>query len=176
MSSPRARFEPLGRREKWILFASLAGLFVAIQLLPLGAPRSNPPVTAEPAWDSPRTSELFYRTCGDCHSNRTEWPWYSRVAPVSWLVTSDVAGGREHLNASEWDRPQEHAHEAAEELREGKMPLRSYSLTHPEARLSEAEKRELLAGLVATFGEEREERAGARRGRGRGGRGQGGQP
>jgi mono/diheme cytochrome c family protein len=161
---PRARFGPLERR---LLVASLAVLFLVVQLLPLGSPRSNPSETGAPAWDSPRTAELFDRTCADCHSNRTRWPWYSRVAPVSWLVTSDVAGGREHLNVSEWDRPQRHADEAAGELRERKMPLRSYLLTHPEARLTDAERQELIAGLVATFGEEPPRERG--RGRGRGG-------
>lgn len=158
----RARF---GRTERRLLLATLLGLFGILQLLPLGSPRSNPPELGEPAWDSPRTAELFYRTCGDCHSNRTRWPWYSRVAPASWLVTADVAGGREHLNVSEWTRPQRHADEAAEELREGKMPLKGYLAVHPEARLSEAEKRELVAGLVATFGEEQERprRGGERR-------------
>jgi mono/diheme cytochrome c family protein len=130
-------------------------LFGVAQLLPLGGERSNPSVVAEPAWDSPRTRELFLRTCGDCHSNQTRWPWYSRVAPLSWLVTADVAEGREHLNVSEWHREQEHADEAAEEYREGEMPLWFYLPVHPEARLSPAERGELIGGLVATFGERR---------------------
>jgi len=74
------------------------------------------------------------------------------VAPVSWLVAHDVQGGRSHLNVSEWNRPQKDADEAAEELRDGKMPLRTYLLAHPGARLSPAEKAELIAGLEATFG------------------------
>ena len=149
-----ARRRLLTRRELAILAAVLAGLFFAMQLLPVGAPRTNPPVVAEPKWDSPRTKELFDRTCADCHSNRTRWPWYSRVAPVSWLVAHDVAEGREHFNVSEWNRPQDDAREAAEEVREGEMPYRGYTLTHPSARLDEATKQELIAGLVATFGEE----------------------
>ena len=152
MSAARAKF---GSLEKKLFLGSLAGLFFVIQLLPVGAPRSNPPVVAEPKWDSPRTRELFFRTCADCHSNRTDWPWYSRVAPVSWLVAHDVAEAREHLNVSEWNRPQRDADEAAGQLREGKMPLKTYLAVHSEARLSAAEKGELVAGLVATFGEEK---------------------
>lgn len=140
-------------RELGLLAAILVGLFVVIQLLPVGAPRDNPPVVAEPAWDSPRTRELFFRACADCHSNETRWPWYSRVAPVSWLVAHDVQEARRHLNVSEWHLPQLDADEAAEEVREGEMPLPLYLPLHPEARLDEAAKAELIAGLVATFGE-----------------------
>ena len=133
----------------------LAGLFLAIQLIPYGWSHSNPPVAAEPKWDSPRTRELFFRACADCHSNETKWPLYSRVAPVSWLVYNDVQEGREHLNVSEWNRPQKDADEASEKLREGEMPLPIYLPLHPEARLQPAEKAELVRGLAATFGTEK---------------------
>jgi mono/diheme cytochrome c family protein len=147
----------LRRRELAVLGGVLALLFALVQLLPVAAARSNPPVVAEPAWDSPRTRELFFRACADCHSNQTRWPWYSRIAPASWLVASDVAEGRRELNVSEWQRPQQHAHESAEEVREGKMPLRLYLAAHPEARFDEATQRELIAGLEATFGRSRPE-------------------
>lgn len=152
MSAVRRGFS---RRELKLAGAVVFGLFVVAQFLPWGAERSNPPVVAEPAWDSPRTRELFLRTCGDCHSNQTRWPWYSRVAPVSWLVTGDVAEGREHFNVSEWNRPQKDADEAAEEFQDRDMPLPIYRTTHPEARLEGAERDELLRGLVATFGDSR---------------------
>jgi hypothetical protein len=71
------------------------------------------------------------------------------VAPISWLVQRDVDEGREDLNYSEWNRPQE-AGESAETVREGSMPPRSYLLTHPEARLTDAELATLAAGLAAT--------------------------
>lgn len=158
----------LKRREWGILAAVLGGLFVVAQLLPVGGSRSNPPVTAEPAWDTPRTRELFVRSCADCHSNETRWPWYSYVAPVSWLVVSDVENGRRHLNVSEWDRPQKDADEAAEEVEAGSMPLRAYLVAHRSARLTEAERAELARGLAATFGRAEEDRG---RGRRRGGRG-----
>jgi hypothetical protein len=138
--------------------AVLGGIFVLVQLVPYGWSRTNPPVRAEPAWDAPRTRELFFRACADCHSNQTEWPWYSKIAPVSWLVVRDVEVGRSHFNVSEWDRPQEDAGEAAEEVRDGEMPLPIYLPAHPEARLSAAEKAELVRGLAATFGDEKRAR------------------
>ena len=143
--------------------AVFGGILLAVQLVPYGWRRTNPPVVAEPDWDSPRTRELFQRACADCHSNRTKWPWYSRVAPISWLIVKDVEQGRSHLNVSEWNRRQKDAHEAAEELRDGKMPLPIYLPAHPEARLSAAEKAELVRGLEATFGSERRGRDGAAR-------------
>lgn len=158
----------LKRREWGILAAMLGGLFVVAQLLPVGGSRDNPPVTAGPPWDSPRTRELFARSCADCHSNETRWPWYAYVAPVSWLVVSDVENGRRHLNVSEWDRPQKDADEAAEEVEEGSMPLRAYLVAHRSARLTDAERAELARGLAATFGTAEEDRGSLRR---RGGRG-----
>lgn len=73
----------------WVL-GTLLVLLLAIQLVPYGRDHTNPPVVAEPAWDSPATRALFVRACADCHSNQTVWPWYSHVAPVAWLVAHDV--------------------------------------------------------------------------------------
>lgn len=126
--------------------------FVVIQLVPFGRSHSNPPVTGEPQWDSPRTRELFFRACADCHSNETKWPWYANVAPVSWLVTHDVEEGREHFNISEWNQQRKQdADEAAEEIEEGEMPLWFYVPLHPEADLSPQETQELIAGMRAMF-------------------------
>ena len=123
----------------------------AIQFVPTPVSRINPPVQAEPQWDSPATREAFYRACGDCHSNQTTWPWYSRVAPVSWLIASDVAEGRGRLNVSEWNRRQRAADEAAQSVIEGEMPLPIYLIMHPNARLSTAERHALALGLGASF-------------------------
>ena len=127
-------------------------LGAAIQFVPYGREHSNPPVTLEPDWDSAKTRELFFRACRDCHSNETVWPWYSNVAPVSWLVASDVYEAREHLNVSDWGRPIQDGDEAAEMLREGEMPLWFYLPLHPRARLSDADRERLIAGLERTFG------------------------
>ncbi len=127
----------------------------AIQLVPYGRNHKNPAVTGTPNWDSPRTQELFDRACKDCHSNNTVWPWYSSIAPVSWLTQIDVNLGREAFNVSEWGRPTENEGEkAAGEVREGKMPMFIYLPAHPAAKLSVTEKDELVKGLVATFGDE----------------------
>ena len=142
----------------------VGGLLLAIQLVPYGWNHTNPAVVAEPKWDTPRTRELFFRACADCHSNATKWPLYSRIAPVSWLVYNDVQEGREHLNISEWNRPQKDADEASEKLQEGEMPLPIYLPLHPEARLSPAEKADLVAGLAATLGTEGAGRDGGRKG------------
>ncbi len=146
--SMRRSRSTLLRRALWALLA----LAILIQLVPYGHGQSNPPVRQEPAWDHPRTRDLAVRACFDCHSNQVRWPWYSRIAPVSWLVQYDVDEARHELNFSEWDRPQEEAHEAAEEVAEGEMPLPLYLVTHPTARLSAAERQELIRGLEATLG------------------------
>ncbi len=138
---------------------ALLGLVLLIQLIPYGRDHEDPEVLQEPEWDRPRTRELFFRVCKDCHSNQTEWPWYSFVAPVSWLVQRDVEKGRSHFNVSEWGRTENHGREAAKLVREGEMPPWFYLPAHPEARLSEEAERELVTGLVATFGEERGDHA-----------------
>lgn len=134
----------------------LVGFFVLLQLVPYGRDHTNPPGNVEPAWDSPATRELAVKACFDCHSNQTKWPWYSNIAPVSWLVQYDVEEGRETLNFSEFDKPQKEAEEAGEAVQEGEMPDPKYLITHPEARLSAAQKDQLVKGLVATLGGELE--------------------
>src|SRR5271169_1433876 len=99
---------------KWVLLAT-----VLIQFIPCGHCHMNPAETREPVWNSSWTRELVHRACFDCHSNETVWPWYSHVAPVSWLLRRDVNGGRSHLNFTEWNHPQKHAKDVAEEVKEG---------------------------------------------------------
>jgi mono/diheme cytochrome c family protein len=133
----------------------LVGVFVVmlvIQTIPYGRDHSNPPVRQEPVWDSQQTRALAASACFDCHSNQTNWPWYSNVAPASWLIQRDVDGGRQELNLSEWDRPQPHADHAAEVVQEGEMPPFQYRLLHPGARLSSTERQALIQGLEAMFG------------------------
>jgi len=131
---------------------TLAILFVAIQVVPFGRAHTNPPVVQEPAWDSADTRALVKATCFDCHSNETRWPWYSSMAPTSWLVQHDVDAARRHLNFSEWNREQRHARDAAEQVRTGEMPMAIYTLMHGDARLSEADRVRLAASLEAMFG------------------------
>ena len=112
-----------------------------------------PPVTAEPEWDSPRTRELAARACFDCHSNEVDYPWYSKIAPMSWAVQRHVDNGRGKVNYSEWDQPQDDADESAETVREGEMPPAYYTLlANSDAKLTDAEKQELIDGFEATPG------------------------
>jgi len=142
------------RWRKAVTGIATAGLAIVllIQLVPYGRAHSNPPTTGQPSWDSPETERLARRACFDCHSHETGWPWYASIAPISWRVQSHVDEGRSKLNFSAFDRPQEEAHEAAEAVRNGEMPLWDYVLMHPESRLSAEEKQRLVSGLRATFG------------------------
>jgi mono/diheme cytochrome c family protein len=130
---------------------ALAGLAVVIQLVPYGRDHTNPAVIEEPVWDSAQTRELAVAACFDCHSNETVWPWYTNIAPISWLTVHDVDEGRQKLNFSDWGRRQE-ADEAAETVREGSMPPWYYAAIHPNARLSQEDIRALETGLTATIG------------------------
>jgi hypothetical protein len=136
-----------------IIVCGLLVLFLAIQLIPYGHNHTNPPVQAEPPWDSPQTRETFYRACSDCHSNETVWPWYSNIAPVSWLVMHDVEEGRSRFNVSEWGRGRQSGDEAAGIVQEGEMPPIQYLPMHPNARLTDQEKAVFIQGLMATFGQ-----------------------
>ena len=124
-------------------------LLVAIQLVPYGRDHTNPTGGREIAWDSPRTEQLMTDACLDCHSNLTRWPWYSNVAPVSWLVQHDVDAGRDELDLSTGEVDLD---EMIEAIREGSMPPWQYKPTHPGAWLSGGEKQDLIRGLEATFG------------------------
>jgi len=95
-------------------------------------------------------AKVLQRACYDCHSNQTTWPWYSQIAPVSWLVARDVNEGRRHLNFSVWDsyEPAKKAKKlehVASEVKEGEMPMAIYVPMHPEAKLTEADRALLIA-------------------------------
>ena len=135
-------------RVKRIALALVAVFFLAQFVQPQ---RTNPPVVPSRSLEAhvpvPQTvSPILKRACGDCHSSETVWPWYSHVAPVSWLVTDDVNGGRSHINFQDWEA-QENPIEAAEhlslvckEVRENGMPPFLYRIAHKEARLSQQER------------------------------------
>ena len=120
----------LGRVLTW----SAVGLcvpFIAIQFVPMN--RTNPPVQAD-FRGSPEVVSVLRRACYDCHSNETVWPWYSRVAPVSWVIGRDVHEGRAALNFSTWNRlsankQAEAVRESWEEVAEGKMPTWFYCMS-----------------------------------------------
>ena len=142
--------------ERLLLYAgaALAGILALIQAVPYGRDHMNPPVLQEPAWDSAQTRAFAVGACFDCHSNETKWPWYTDIAPVSWLVQNDVESGRSILNFSEWNQPQgEGGSELVEVVREGEMPPLYYAWmpNHRDARLSESEKADFVRGLEATL-------------------------
>ena len=129
------------------LMLGAAIIFIAMQLVqpdrtnPAANPAASFAVVAKPA---PEVTAIFKRACADCHSNETIWPWYSRVAPASWLVADDVKDGRAHINLSEWNFLSPEAARlklktACKLVRDGKMPLWQYRLMHTEARLTAAD-------------------------------------
>ncbi len=162
------------RRLKKILLAFLA-LFVLIQLIPVN--RTVPDFDATHDFLTsmhapPAIAESIQNSCYDCHSYTTHYPWYGYVAPVSWFLNKHIREGREHLNFSTIGNQKKkdllHAlEEAHEEVLEGEMPLRGYTLMHKEARLSQAEREEIakwfkelyisLGGNPNEFEEEGEE-------------------
>ncbi len=142
-----------------VVGVGLVILLIVAQFIPVN--RSNPPVTQEINWDSPTTKTLAQRACYDCHSNETVWPWYSYIAPVSWFIAHHVEEGRAELNFSEWDRPQQdkkkknkdkdETEEIVKVIKKGRMPLRSYLITHSEAKLSQSEIANFITGIEQTL-------------------------
>lgn len=154
------RFE-MKRSSLLVALVAVAALLIVIQFVPAGA-RTNPPVIREPAWDAPVTREIAVVACFDCHSNETVWPWYSRVAPISWLVIRDTNEGRQELNFSEWGTGREQAdgEDASESVLDRSMPMRIYLVTHGDARLDDGQHEMLAAGLLRTLGPGESDEAG----------------
>ncbi len=140
---------------RWILavIGLLVLLFALIQLVPYGRDHANPPVVTNPNWDSPRTEQLVRGACYDCHSNETSWPWYSNIAPASWLVYKDVVEARATFNFNELtpDQARNWVGEMTEVVAENKMPPLQYMTIHAEARFSTVERQEIINGLLKTF-------------------------
>lgn len=143
--------------KKWLLRGAvvLGALILVAQVVPYGRDHTNPPVTREIRWDTARTRDLAMGACGDCHSNLTKWRAYSKIAPASWLIYSDVMGGRKALNFSRWDKPQgEGADNVLGVIQDGSMPPWFYKPLHAPARLSKAEQDELIRGLRRTLAQD----------------------
>ncbi len=146
------------KRSRKILLVLLS-LFVAIQFVRI--PKTNPPVTGEISVPAP-VHAVLKRSCYDCHSNETVWPWYSNLAPVSWLLYSDVSGGRRTMNFSEWqqmpaDKQNRRRRAVWREVKSGYMPPWFYLPMHANAKLSGADHTILQAwsesGPAPTRGE-----------------------
>ncbi|MEO8230747.1 MAG: heme-binding domain-containing protein [Ignavibacteriota bacterium] len=125
--------------KKFIAF--IVVVLIGIQFIPVE--RTNPPVPSE--IDAPANIKaIFKKACYDCHSNETNWTWYTKVAPVSFLTVKDVEDGRKHLNFSEWgnytNKTKKVMDEIWEEVREEQMPPWQYRVLHSESKLSQEEK------------------------------------
>jgi mono/diheme cytochrome c family protein len=129
------------------LFIAAIVIFALIQLVPFGHDHTNPATTSEPAWDSPQSRQLVKDSCFQCHSNETVWPWYSNIAPASWLVSFDVINGRSQFNFSEWDTNPGELDEMVGEIQEGGMPPIQFWIFHPSARLNAQAKQDLIQAL-----------------------------
>ncbi len=133
---------------------AIAAILIIIQFIPVE--KTNPPVTGEINAE-PEIASILKRSCYDCHSNQTDWPWYAHIAPVSFLVAHDVAEGREHLNFSIWqnissEKQRNLISELLEETEKGDMPLPIYTIMHTGTRLSEDEVKALQEWAAREFG------------------------
>jgi hypothetical protein len=140
------------KKLKWI-FGALVAVFALLQLT--NPARTNPPLL--PGGDisannppPPQIAAQLRASCYDCHSDETVWPWYSHIAPASWLVVSDVNDGRERLNFSDWphalpERAAKRLERMSEELDYKDMPPAKYTIIHADARLTDDQRRQLIA-------------------------------
>ncbi|MCB0476087.1 MAG: heme-binding domain-containing protein [Flavobacteriaceae bacterium] len=139
----------------WIILLILIGL----QFIPVDKPQvtGNNPNDLLSVVSVPDTvADILKNSCYDCHSNQTIYPWYSHVAPVSWLVAKDVREGREHVNFSNWQvleltKKAEHLENMIDEIKDGEMPMSIYTAIHQDARLSE-EQQKLIIDWINDYG------------------------
>ena len=129
------------------IFMGLVAALLLAQLVPYGHAHDNPRPTQQARFASAQDQRLFATACGDCHSDQTRWPWYSNVAPVSWLVQHDVEDGRGSFNVSAWDTRQPGLDEVVGNIEHGSMPPWQYKIIHGDARLSSAKKAQLVAAM-----------------------------
>jgi hypothetical protein len=107
--------------RRWLLRIGVGalGVFALLQLVPYGWSHPNPPVVRDAPWPDAEAERIARESCYSCHSNETEWPAYSHVAPMSWLVRSDVEAGRDEFNFSDWDEDGKDADDAIEMIEDG---------------------------------------------------------
>lgn len=141
---------------KWVLIV-VACLFVIAQFK--RPAKTNPGFDQSMALEAhtqldPKVAAILDRSCNDCHSNKTRWPWYANVAPVSWFVIDHVEEGREHMNLSEWGKYSSDERKAllgdfCELVTENAMPLSSYTPLHPGSKLSDEDKKVICEWAAA---------------------------
>ena len=139
--------------KKALIITVVVGLaiFLLVQFVPID--RNNPPTISEPKWSSPEARTLVMDSCGQCHSNNTEWPWYSYIAPASWLINFDVVRGRGEFNFSDWNNNPGYIGDLVEAINEGEMPPIQYTLFHPGSTLDAQEKQALVDALTSSLGQ-----------------------
>jgi Haem-binding domain len=152
----------LARILKWFVIGLLV-IFLGIQFI--RPARTNPAIDQTQTIEAhtqmtPEVAAILDRSCRDCHSHKTVWPWYTQVAPVSWWLSNHVNDGRRDLNMSEFgklprDRQDRKLRQMCDEVSDGMMPLSSYLPMHPNARLSEQDKK-----VLCDWTEEQRERIG----------------
>lgn len=138
---------------KWLKRAIIALVILFAVAQVIRPSMTNPPVDESrtlqaKAQVQPEVHAILERSCNDCHSNKTAWPWYSQIAPVSWYLVRHVNEGRRELNISDWAqydtrRATKKLEEICEQVKEGEMPLKTYLPLHPSAKLSDADKQAL---------------------------------
>ena len=135
---------------KWLIVVLIVA-FIGSQFI--RPARTNPPVDESKTMFATGkvpadVRGILERSCADCHSHATVWPWYSNVAPVSWLVAEDVVDARKEMNFSVWGdytpkRAEHKLEELCEQVEQREMPLKKYTFLHPNAKLTDADRRRL---------------------------------
>ena len=145
MANPSGRRRRSGLRIALWVIGALVVVFVLIQFVPYGRDHTNPPVTNDFKWTSQKAEAIARESCYDCHSNETKWWWAVSIAPFSWLAQRDIDEGRSKLNFSEWKSGQNV--DGFQDAVNGEMPPFQYTILHPGAKLTDAERQELLSGF-----------------------------
>jgi len=132
--------------KKFIIF--LIALFVVIQFIPYNVPADIADKEGEPLKAPDNVASILKRSCYDCHSNHTKFPWYSSIAPVSWFTKHHVKEGREKMNFSKWnsyddEQKVKYLNKIPKAVENDKMPLPSYLIIHKDAKLSDEDKKAL---------------------------------
>lgn len=142
-----------------VLIVLIAAFLVAQVFRPN---RVNPPADPAKALQAPpNVQAILDRSCNDCHSNNTRWPWYTNISPLSWWIADHVKEGRRELNFSEFNgyterRKGKKLEEICEQVQQGEMPLKNYVPLHPEAKLSDADQQTLCSWTKQLKGREDE--------------------
>jgi hypothetical protein len=138
-----------GKRILWILAGAVA-VMAAIQLVPYGRNHSAMPAPHPFQWKSPEAESLARAACYDCHSNETRWWWAVKVAPFSWLAQSDIDEAKHRVNFSDWNVKPITVQQLDRSLHRGMPPLQ-FTIVHPDAKLTEAQKQTMIQGFQASL-------------------------